>query len=237
MADGTEKMIKDVEEGDEVITFDKKTRFPHRTKVLHQYVRQTDKKMYEITTVGGRKIRATSNHPFMTDNGMVKVEDMIGKDIMIGVLMRPKPVSIAVDQSIILDEHMFANRMISHGFTLHLVETYLKALKKIRIFPLRSTDSRVWILARIAGYLMSQSHSASINLAQVQAAFDTRMDADLFEDDVEALGFQKSDIIRSFWLTSTCCIKTYKPQCRISRSCNCKVCNSSNASRDASSEP
>ena len=193
MADGSEKVIKDVKVGDEVITFDKITMFPHRTKVINQYIRYTANRMYEITTISGRKIRATSNHPFMTENGMVKVEDMIGKDMNIGILMYPKPVSIEVEsEELILNEFMFINKMSTHGISERLLQIYVKALRNLNMFPLKNTDPRVPILARIAGYLMTDK--ASIQLVQAHVEFSSRLDAELFENDVEALGFAKANI-------------------------------------------
>ena len=76
MGDGTRKSIKDVKNGDKVITFDPKTLKISTTKVINQYVRETTQKIYKIKTTSGREIIATENHPFMTPNGWCKVGEM-----------------------------------------------------------------------------------------------------------------------------------------------------------------
>ena len=76
MGDGTRKAIKDVKNGDKVITFDPKTLKISTTKVINQYVRETTQKIYKIKTTSGREIIATENHPFMTPYGWCKVGEM-----------------------------------------------------------------------------------------------------------------------------------------------------------------
>lgn len=86
MADGSRRAIKNVRVGDEVVTFDPKTMKTSKTKVVHQYVRSTDKKIYKVTTVSGRSIIATEDHKFMTDKGWVEVKDLDANTRM-GVLL------------------------------------------------------------------------------------------------------------------------------------------------------
>lgn len=76
MVNGDRKMIKDVKVGDEVVTFDPVTMQNSYTKVINQFVKKTDKKIYKISTVSGRTIIATYDHLFMTDSGWKKVEDL-----------------------------------------------------------------------------------------------------------------------------------------------------------------
>ena len=75
MADGTKKMIADVEVGDEVMTFDPITLDVSTTKVVFQHVSQTTKKIYRITTESGKQITATYDHKFMTYDGWYEVMD------------------------------------------------------------------------------------------------------------------------------------------------------------------
>lgn len=75
MADGTSKQIKDVKLGEMVVTFDPNTLERTYSKVVHHFVKDTDKKIYEIQTLSGRKIIATYDHRFFTNQGFVKVQD------------------------------------------------------------------------------------------------------------------------------------------------------------------
>lgn len=84
MADGTRKKIKDVENGDMVVTFNNDSLRTSISKVVNHYVRATDKQMYSITTISGREIKATYDHMFMTSNGWQKLED-ITNDTLLGI--------------------------------------------------------------------------------------------------------------------------------------------------------
>jgi len=86
MEDGSRKAIKDVRVGDKVVTFDPETFKLSTTKVVHQYVRSTDKKIYKVKTVSGREIIATEDHKFMTDKGWVEVQHL-NEETRIGVLL------------------------------------------------------------------------------------------------------------------------------------------------------
>lgn len=86
MADRSIKPIKNVRVGDEVVTFDPTTLALSTTKVVHQYVRATDKKIYKVTLVNNQSIVATEDHKFMTDQGWVEVRDLSTKTRM-GVLV------------------------------------------------------------------------------------------------------------------------------------------------------
>ena len=76
MADNTQKPIKDVQIGDRVMTFDTITMEVSTTKVIHQFVKVTDKKMFRVTTLSGRTIIATYDHLFMTENGWMEVQHL-----------------------------------------------------------------------------------------------------------------------------------------------------------------
>lgn len=100
MHDGSVKMIKDVEVGDKVITFDPRSLRQTIASVSHTYHNMTNKKMYEIETYGGRKIKATFDHKFVTMNGWQELEDINQTDIsnpskndLIAISLEPLPVA------------------------------------------------------------------------------------------------------------------------------------------------
>ncbi len=84
MAGGTRVPIKDVRAGDEVVTFDPTTMITSTTRVVHQYVRHTDKRVFQVTTAGGRTIRATHDHKFMTYHGWAAICDF-NFDTLLGI--------------------------------------------------------------------------------------------------------------------------------------------------------
>ena len=83
MGDLTTKKIKDVRVGDEVISFNPETMMQEKTKVINQYVRDTDKNIVRVKTESGREIITTDDHKFMTNKGWVCPKDMTD-DILVG---------------------------------------------------------------------------------------------------------------------------------------------------------
>ena len=81
MATGVRKAIKDVKVGEKVMSFDPITGRMTSVGVIHQYVRDTEKSIYRLTTVSGRTIVATDNHPFITEEGWKSVEDIRGSPV------------------------------------------------------------------------------------------------------------------------------------------------------------
>jgi len=77
MASGERKAIKDVKVGEKVVSFDPETGKTQSATVINQYVRDTDKKIYKLTTYSGREIIATDNHPFITEEGWKSVGEIV----------------------------------------------------------------------------------------------------------------------------------------------------------------
>ncbi len=93
MASGERKAIRDVRVGEQVMSFDPVTGAMEAVEVVNQYVRETDKPIYRLTTVSGRTLVATDNHPLITESGWMTVAEMAdclgrGETVAIGVLPR-----------------------------------------------------------------------------------------------------------------------------------------------------
>jgi DNA-directed RNA polymerase beta subunit len=106
LADGTTKPICDIIVGDEVITFDPDTQKQTTAIVSHTYANKTNKKMYELTSINGRCIKATYDHQFMTSEGWKRVEDIIENETLVGISMEPKAVSNTNISVLIYYEYM-----------------------------------------------------------------------------------------------------------------------------------
>ena len=81
------KKIKDIRDGDWVNTINRESLLDQPSS-MHNYFSIMPEKLFEITTISGRKIKATSDHPFLINKGngkyeMVKVEDLKIDDKMI----------------------------------------------------------------------------------------------------------------------------------------------------------
>jgi len=77
MADGTTKMIKNIEIGDFVLSFHPETFKISTTKVINHFVRKNEFKIITIETLNKKIITATSDHKFMTNYGWASVEEII----------------------------------------------------------------------------------------------------------------------------------------------------------------
>lgn len=87
MADGTQRDIKDVRVGEKVISY--KYDREHSIEVVEAMVPQGEDDVFELKT-GNETIYATANHPFMTKNGFVKLEDLKAGDKIYGLSYLPR---------------------------------------------------------------------------------------------------------------------------------------------------
>ena len=190
MANGTVKKICEVQVGDEVITFHPETQQQSITKVSHTYTNKTDKQLFEITTISGRKIIATFDHRFMTFDGWKRIEEIEVGKTLVGVSTEPKPVSNLVDEYIILTKDQFIQRCLNAQIKESFVTKYASELS----FPIKSTDTNLYIVSRLFGFistvcLISVSDEGDV---RVPVYFVDEHSAILFNEDVERLGFKYS---------------------------------------------
>jgi len=82
----TVKKIKDMKDGDAVSTVNPKTLFDEPSDI-HSFFGKMPDKLFEITTISGRKVKATANHPFLVNNGgkyeWKNLEDLVVGDEVI----------------------------------------------------------------------------------------------------------------------------------------------------------
>ena len=192
MSDGSHKAIGDIQIGDQVVTFNPLTQMPEPSKVINNYVRDTDKRIYTITTESGRSIVATEDHPFMTTEGWKEVEQL-HEDDLVGIQIHPRPVSSVVEKYVVLDEASLIDSFADDG--LQAGEKHIKDIVATGLLPLTSQDPKLLILARLAGHLMTDGSLGIYDkkhgglTAQVSGHFGLESDAQAFEADVQSLGF------------------------------------------------
>ncbi len=82
----TIKKIKDITDGDVVSTVNPKTLFDEPSDI-HSFFSKMPDRLFEITTISGRKVKATANHPFLVNNGgkyeWKNLEDLVVSDEVI----------------------------------------------------------------------------------------------------------------------------------------------------------
>lgn len=197
MADGTRKKIKDVSVGDQVVTFDPKTKVTSTTSVIHQYVRPTDKRIYQVTTASGRTIRATHDHKFMTNKGWMAVEDFAA-DTLLGIHPTQDQINAPEKQAsadiVILDADTFTAKLREYNVSERLTKKHLTELSSVGLMPLTSSTQAMPVLARMSGFLMTDGSMNVYNKSHggwtCQCSFDfgTYEDAIKFEAEVANLG-------------------------------------------------
>jgi len=196
MKDNTYKLIKDINVYDCVQTFDPKTMKTSYTKVINQYVRITEKQMYNITTYSGKSFNATFDHKFMTFNGWKEVHEMRVYDDLIGIKPDVKEMSsIHNSKELIYDSKKFKSSLLSLRVNESLCTKYINILTKLGLMPLYNNNNKVPILAKIVGYALTNgrlTYDDYNNTFTIMLTFKSICDLDIFELDVEELGFAKS---------------------------------------------
>jgi len=189
MANGTVKKICDVQVGDEVITFHPETQQQSITKVSHTYTNKTDKKLFEITTLSGRKITATFDHRFMTFDGWKRIEEIEVGKTLVGVSTEPKPVSNLVDEYVVLTKQQF----IEICLNAQIKESFVKKYASEISFPIKSNDNNLYIVSRLFGFISTElcylgfSDQGDVIL---NVYFTNEHSATLFNEDAQRLGFK-----------------------------------------------
>jgi DNA-directed RNA polymerase beta subunit/intein/homing endonuclease len=191
MANGTVKKISDVQVGDEVITFHPETQQQSITKVSHTYTNKTDKQLFEITTISGRKIIATFDHRFMTFDGWKRIEEIEVGKTLVGVSTEPKPVSNLVDDYVILTKEQFIERCLNAQIEEYYAIKYASEIS----FPIKSTDTNLYIISRLFGFVCTESCYICLSSkddVRLNVFFTDKNSSILFNEDVERLGFNYS---------------------------------------------
>jgi len=192
LSDGTTKQIKDIKIGDEVITFNPKTQKQSNTKVTYTITWKTDKDVFKVTTINGRNLTATYDHPFMTDKGWTNVEKLDVNNSLVGISLEPKPVSTFVDEYVILDEKTFKMKCLKAGIKENCVNKYVDEVS--HILPLKSNSVYINVISRLFGFLLTDCWIGINEYVRLGADFGNEYSAELFEQDVEFLGFKKVNI-------------------------------------------
>ncbi len=201
MASGERKAIKDVAIGENVMSFDPVTGAMEKATVLHQYVRETDKQIYRLTTLSGRTIVATDNHPFITATGWTTVGDLYAmgnsetaSEPAIGILPHWLFLDTKTEHRVAISKENMAKVLLEYDVRESLVERHLASLETQGLCPLWADDARLPLLARMLGFLQTDGSinvydKKSYTMCQVACDFGDEEDAIQWENDVTSLGF------------------------------------------------
>jgi len=192
MKDKSYKLIKDIKIGDIVQTFDPKMMKMSYTKIINQYVRNTDKQMYNVSTYSDKTFNATYDHKFMTYDGWKEVKQFDLENDLLGVEPVQVEMSSKCEETIILDKDKFTEILGSY-IKENTIHKYIKDLEALSLLPLYSTDDRLPRLARMFGFVLADgtlTYHKRDKTFMLQASFGDEYCAELFELDVSECGFK-----------------------------------------------
>ena len=179
------KKIKYIKNGDWVNTVNRENLLDEPSDI-HNYFYKMPEKLFEITTISGRKIKATGDHPFLvkTSEGkyeMKKVEDLqICEKVIIRHMVEPIP-----------DE----NKTLVKINEVDVLEHYRASLLELNLLNVDIQVYKLKIIARLIGALNTDGHlgirSEESENQYYSASFNVGEEYDVYQlaDDIKTLGF------------------------------------------------
>ena len=186
----TTKKIKDMKNGDVVTTIDPETLLDEPSDI-HSFFCKMPDKLFEITTISGRKIKATANHPFLINNsGKFKWKNLEELKVDDKVIVRHVVKHVPDNNSTCVS--VSDDKVLEH-YKTELLELNLLN-RNLPIYKLK-------IIARLIAALNTDGHICERNEKNknyYNASFYLGEEPDVFQvvDDISTLGFGNSSIQR-----------------------------------------
>lgn len=180
------KKIKDIRDGDWVNTVNRENLLDEPSPIHSWFCKMPDK-LFEITTISGRKIKATADHPFLINMGEGKYEM-----VKLGELKSGDKMVIRHMVKMIPDENttkviVYEKDMVAH-YRMEMLERGLLNVP-LRLYKLK-------IIARLIGALNTDGHigmSKDVNgeYKYYNASFYVGEKHDVYQlaEDIQTLGF------------------------------------------------
>jgi DNA-directed RNA polymerase beta subunit/intein/homing endonuclease len=185
------KKIKNIKDGDWVNSVNRENLMDEPSDMYNYFCKMPDN-LFEITTISGRKIKATTDHPFLvrTDNGKYEMKQV--GDLKTGdkLIIRHTTISIPDENTTIVK--------ISEADVL---EHYRMSLLELNLLNVDIPTYKLKIIARLIGALNTDGHLGVRNDENNQyydAAFNVGEEYDVYQlaDDIKTLGFGNVSIRR-----------------------------------------
>ena len=199
--------LGELKNNDKVITVNPETHYSSITKIKDYFIIEKD--VYKLSVCGGYKIIATEDHPFLTNEGWKELKDLSRYNTLyIQYNVSNIPHNLLVFN---YENHYYGSSVSSED--RYLVSKDYEELKKIFLYPLNLKDYRSVIVARILGYMYSDSIvtfiptstqcNDNVNDAKITLYFMYEKDALEFQNDVLLLGFPKKSIVNSYYIENS----------------------------------
>ncbi|MFB6079289.1 MAG: RtcB family protein [Halarchaeum sp.] len=143
------------------------------------FTETSNRTVHEVTTDTGDTVEATADHPFLTPDGMVELDDIDAGDIVYQRQFEGLPDE-EPPEFVVLDESDFADED----------PQLVRVLKARDLLPLRSTDDAFAHLLKLVGF-----HTGDGSFSGTQSWFYADPeDCEAIQEDIEAVGFTPSRI-------------------------------------------
>lgn len=202
MSTGDFKRIADIKIGDKVVSVDPVSLKSKVTTVINQYVKSTEKAMVEISTISGRKMVCTDDHPVLTlldgidEPHWIPAGKLDGK-AKIATIYTRKHYLNDVTGTILTSAELLARVGSQVSMQRRLMHT--TKLKHLGLLPLQAADERTPILAGMLGFTMTDG-SAGIysGTPQIQLTFGSHTGCMNFQHHVKTLGFVQNTVTKVY---------------------------------------
>jgi intein/homing endonuclease len=188
----TTKKIKNMKDGDKVTTVNPETLCDEPSDI-HSFFCKMPDKLFEITTISGRKIKATADHPFLVKKPdgtyqMKKVGELNVKEDKVIIRHTVGPIP--------LKTNTLTNSIVLLKEETVQVANYRLDLLERNLLNTEIPICKLKIIARLLGALNTDGH-LSINSLFV-ASFNVGEEYDVYQvaDDIKYLGFGNVSIRR-----------------------------------------
>ena len=183
------KKIKDIRDGNSVNTVNRETLLDEASDMYNYFSKMPDK-LFEITTISGRKIKATADHPFLIRLPSGKYEmKRVGElslDDKVIIRHTVKPIADTNTTVVIIPE----SSVLEH-YRMELLEQHLLNVE-IPVYKLK-------IIARLVAALNTDGHvGKDTNEVYYSSSFNLGEEYDVYQlaDDIKTLGFGNVSIKR-----------------------------------------
>lgn len=200
LPNGQRCAIGDLKNGDIVLTVDPITLEVKETAITNHFVRPSDEmglQMFEVMSLNGRIIKATEDHPFLTQRGWIKAKDLVVGEDRLCITPQVKVLShFSNNEPIcILNRNQLQRILSEAGVKESLVEKHTNDLETKGYLPLYSNHKYLSILAHMCGFnLADGSISICDGNPSTNWCFGREFDAEFFEREMEKLGFNRCSI-------------------------------------------
>jgi len=143
--------------------------------------------IYEVITTGGRRLVGSGDHPIFTSRGKIPLANVVCGDRVAVLPSTPiRPYSLLDDRIIISgDDIRSVCPLQSH------VDHIIQGLERVGLLPLRYSNTKIHIIARIAGHLFG---NGMLSYYESERGFEGKIICSGLPGDIEIIAMDLKDL-------------------------------------------